>query len=345
MKNRFLNQVLRWSLLAVVWVTTVVRAERLEIIWPTPDTRFAEGRPWTEFVQPTASGVPESGLYGGTRSGGLQFHEGLDLKPIKRDRKGEPTDEIFAVLDGTVRHIASNPGKSSYGRYIVIEHTDQTPAMSTLYAHLSAIAPGLRTGDRVTRGQVIATMGRSASGYAIPRDRAHLHFEICMWITRDFQSWYNGKKFGSRNEHGLFNGMNLIGVDPLDFYTQLRADRVDGFLNYMRQLRPALTVRVVTTKTPDFIQRYPALAPAGLPADGIVGGWEITLNEYGVPFQWKALAPIDVLRFKLGEIKILSADESLLKKQRSKSLVVSRRGEWTVGRDLDTLLDLLFQGR
>ncbi len=321
-----------------------LRAEKLEIVWPTPDTRFAEGRAWTEFVQPTASGVAESGLYGGTRNGGLQFHEGLDLRPIKRDRKGEPLDEIFAVLPGVVRHIASIPGQSSYGRYIVIEHSEQTPTVCTLYAHLSAIARGLGVGDRVERGQVIATMGRSASGYAIPRERAHLHFEINMWVTENFQRWYNGKKFGSKNDHGIFNGMNLVGVDPLDFYTQLRDGRVDGFLAYYRQLKPAVVVRVVKGKMPGFIRRYPSLVSEGFPLDGNVGGWEITIDEYGVPFRWKGLTPMEVLTLKAGEIKVLSVDAPLVKKQRSKSLVISRRGAWEVGRDLDTLLDLLFEG-
>ncbi len=344
MKNDSTFHVLRWLVAVIGLGLVAARAERLEIIWPTPDTRFEEGRPWKEFVQPTASGVPESGLYGGTRNGGLQFHEGLDLRPIKRDRNGEPLDEIFAVLPGVVRHIAGNPGKSSYGRYIVIEHTEQTPAVCTLYSHLSAIARGLRVGERVERGQVIGTMGRSASGYAIPRERAHLHFEINMWLTQNFQAWYNGKKFGSRNEHGLFNGMNLVGIDPLDFYTQLRAGRVDGFLAYYRQLPLAVTVRIKTAKVPDFIRRYPALAPAGLPQDGVVGGWEITVNEFGVPFRWKALTPMETLAVKAGEIKVLDVDEVRVKKQRSKSLVFMRRGTWTVGSDLGTLLDQLFSG-
>ena len=33
--------------------------------------------------------------------GGARFHEGLDLYPIDRDRRGEPTDAVYAVLPGT----------------------------------------------------------------------------------------------------------------------------------------------------------------------------------------------------------------------------------------------------
>ncbi len=137
------------------------------------------------------------------RSGGAQFHEGIDIKCISRDRRGEPTDSVFAAMAGIVRHISTSAGDSSYGRYIVLEHPEQTPAIYTLYAHLAHIAPGLKVGDQVTRGQVIGTMGHSSGGYIIPRDRAHLHFEMGVMVTRDFASWYATKKSGSANDHGL----------------------------------------------------------------------------------------------------------------------------------------------
>ena len=55
-------------------------AERVELVWPTPNPAWAEGRPMAEFLQHAGSGDPESGGFGGVRSGGAQFHEGLDLK-------------------------------------------------------------------------------------------------------------------------------------------------------------------------------------------------------------------------------------------------------------------------
>ena len=86
---------------------------------------------------------------------------------------------------------------------------------------LARIEAGVRPGTPVRRGEVIATMGRSAGGYAIPKDRAHLHFEIGFVATQNFPAWYAWRKFGSPNEHGMFNGMNLMGIDPHDFLREL----------------------------------------------------------------------------------------------------------------------------
>jgi peptidoglycan LD-endopeptidase LytH len=319
-----------------------LRAQRLEISWPTPSTAYLEGKPWETFIQPTASGVAESGLFGCVRSSGGQFHEGIDIRPVSRDRRGEATDPVFAVMPGVVRHISRQPGHSSYGRYIVIEHPGQSPAVFTLYAHLASIAPGLAVGAAVERDQTIGVMGRSASGYAIPKDRAHLHFEIGLWLTRDFQSWYNWKKFGSRNEHTLFNGMNLAGINPLDFYDQLRARRVDDFKQYFAQLQPLVRVRVATGKTPDFIERYPALLSKPLPADGLIGGWEVTFNESAMPFSWTPLSPMEITGLAAGDVRVVAANEPLLKRHRCKSLVFTKRGQPAIGKDLETVLQLLF---
>ena len=77
-----------------------VALARLQMAWPTPNTAYVEGRPIEEYVQPTASGEPTSGLLGCVRSGGNQFHEGLDLKSIAARDHGELTDDIYATMDG-----------------------------------------------------------------------------------------------------------------------------------------------------------------------------------------------------------------------------------------------------
>ncbi len=317
-------------------------AQRVEIVWPTPSTAYYEGKPLETFIQPTASGVLESGLFGCTRSGGAQFHEGIDIKPVKRNRQGEATDPIFAAMSGVVRHISRRAGDSSYGRYIVIEHPEQSPGVFTLYAHLASIAPGLSVGEKVERGQEIAVMGRSASGYAIPKDRAHLHFEIGLWMTREFQGWYNFRKFGSRNEHGVWNGMNLLGIDPLDFFDQVRARRVETFQQYFAQMKPAVTVRVATRRVPDFIERYPALQTKPIADGALVAGWEVSFSEMGLPFAWTPLTSMELMGYGSNEVRVVSSDETLLKKNRCRSLVFMKRGRPAIGKDLETVLQLVF---
>ncbi len=56
------------------------------------------------------------------------------------------------------------------------------------YAHLDAYAPGLRTGQRVRRGQPVGTVGDS--GNAVPGN-THLHFAL--WTTADPADFWDGE--------------------------------------------------------------------------------------------------------------------------------------------------------
>lgn len=330
-----------WGIAFAITTASVVVAERIELAWPTPNTAYLEGKPYEAYVQPTVSGEVESGLFGCVRSGGTQFHEGIDLKPLSRDRRGEPTDPVFATMAGVVRHINARAADSSYGRYIVIEHTELKPAVLTLYAHLGAIEPGLKPGDPVTLGQAIGTMGRSAGGYTIPKERAHLHYEIGLMMTHRFQSWYDWKKFGSPNKQGLYNGMNLMGIDALDFFNAFRARRVDNFQDYFARMTPVATVRVAKHETPDFVLRYPELLAAEPPMSG-VAGWEIKVNETALPFSWKPLGAADVAGMRDGEVRLSDVDADALRRFRGKSIAVSRKDGYKAGRDLETMLQLVF---
>lgn len=314
---------------------------RLEIVWPTPNQAWAEGQPITAFIQPTAAGEPTSGCFGCVRSGGLQFHEGIDLKPVGRDRRGEPTDQVFAVMAGIVRHISDRPGDSNYGRYIVLEHPEASPAVYTLYAHLARVLPGITEGGRVERGQAIAIMGHTKSGTRIPRELAHLHFEIGLMVTREFQRWYDGRGYGSPNEQGLWNGINLMGFDPLDFLNQWRERRVDNLQDYFDRMKAQVTLRIVTRRVPDFVLRYPCLLRAPLPA-GPVGGWEIQCDWTGLPFAWRALTPMEVLGQSIDRVTILKVDEASVAQHRAKVLVQRRGAEFFPVRDLKIVLQQIF---
>lgn len=322
-------------------VLAPLAAERISISWPTPSRAWEQGKSYEAWVQPTVSGQLESGLFGSVRSNGTQFHEGLDIRPISRDSRGEATDAIFAAMDGVVRHVNLSPGNSSYGRYIVIEHPDAKPAVYTLYAHLAKVEPGIVRGKAVKEGQTIATMGRSAGGYSIPKDRAHLHFEIGLVATNNFQAWYDWRKFGSKNEHGNFNGMNLLGISPIDFLQQWRSRKVDNFEDFFARLDSAVRFRIATSRTPDFIRRYPELLTKEIPL-GVVGGWEVQCSATGVPFSWTPLTPAQVAGMRPNAVQILAVDAPLLRRNRGKSLAVAKGSGHVPGRDLTTMLQLVF---
>lgn len=315
---------------------------RLELAWPTPNTAYLDGKPIAEYIQPTVSGDPGSGLFGCVRSNGYQFHEGLDLKPVCARDHGEVTDEIYATMDGVVRHIARKAGQSSYGRYLVLEHPGATPACYSLYAHLSEVRAGLKEGDAVKRGDVIAIMGRTAGGYAIPKDRSHLHFELGLMATRDFQSWYNRQKFGSPNLHDNWNGMNLMGFDPRDFFDRFEAKRVDDVGGYLEQLPVAVKVRVSVSRTPDYAVRYPSLVKGALPPGSLIAGWEIDCYWTGMPLALRPLSAVELIGQRPGTVRIVEVNHEEVVSHRAISLLRGRGTAPAPGKDLVDVVEKLF---
>ncbi len=86
---------------------------------------------------------------------------------------------VYAPLDGKIHSFKNNHQVGNYGATIILEHSP-TPHLTfyTLYGHLSlASLEGLETGQRITKGQPIATFGMPAeNGNWAP----HLHFQIML---------------------------------------------------------------------------------------------------------------------------------------------------------------------
>jgi len=148
-----------------------------------------------------------------------RFHEGIDIKPVRRDERGEPLDEVRAIADGKVVYTNSVPGYSNYGKYIVIEHEWGGSPYYSLYGHLSKI--DTQAGDVVHRGQHIAVMGYT--GVGINRERAHVHLELNLMLSRNFREWYEAfVDPKDPNHHGIYNGINLTGLNIARLYLELR---------------------------------------------------------------------------------------------------------------------------
>lgn len=104
-----------------------------------------------------------SSTFGGRRHpvhGHWAQHQGVDYAAPA----GTP---IYATADGHVEFIGSQRG---YGNTIVLKHHGQ---FSTLYAHQSRFAPGLRKGDKIEQGQLLGYVG--STGWATG---PHLHYEF-----------------------------------------------------------------------------------------------------------------------------------------------------------------------
>ncbi|SEN46845.1 murein hydrolase activator EnvC family protein [Lihuaxuella thermophila] len=119
-----------------------------------------------------------SGRYSGTGTGELMWpangrmtspygwrngrmHEGIDIA----NDIGTP---IYAADSGTVSLMKSDP--DGYGYYIVINHGN---GLSTLYAHMYRSSVTVSLGQRVRKGQRIASIGNNGRSTG-----PHLHFEV-----------------------------------------------------------------------------------------------------------------------------------------------------------------------
>lgn len=256
--------------------------------WPTPNPEFLNRGEMEGVLQPTVSGRITSGLFGCVRNDGHRFHEGIDLRAIHRDRRNESTDSVFAFDDGIVRYVNRVAGNSSYGRYIVIEHPQIAPGLVSLYAHLRSVPESIQANVEVSGGERIAMMGRSAGGYTIPRSRAHLHFELGFWLGGDFQQWYDQQPYDSENEHGSYNGMNIVGADVWQLCGSIRRGEARNAWEYLMSEQIAVEAFVRDTKIPELLRVNPQLLENDvIPANH--AGWRVELTWYGLPTRFKAL--------------------------------------------------------
>src|SRR5215470_13672432 len=202
-----------FGFLSLTILAVPVQAEMFQL--PTANRALFESGGEERFFVGTVGKPWTTGTFGCVRSDGAQMHEGLDIRCLQRDKRGEPTDPVMATSDGTVAYINTHAGLSNYGNYIVLHHRIDGLDIYSLYAHLHEVRRDLRMGQAVKAGEPIAVMGRTANTReGISKDRAHVHFELDLLVNDRFASWYKKNSPGQRNDHGCWNGQNLLGLDP-----------------------------------------------------------------------------------------------------------------------------------
>jgi len=185
---------------------------------------------------------------------------------------------VRAIADGEVVHVSSVAGYSNYGKYIVIEHRWGGSSYYSLYAHLSSIA--VQPGETVRRGQPIAVMGYTGTG--INRERAHLHLELCLMFSRQFEAWYNTFFRNDANRHGLYNGMNLAGLDVARLYLALRKNPGLTIPQFLAGEETFYKITLPKAQHFDLLTLYPWLSTAGKRSGS---SWEVSFASSGVPLR------------------------------------------------------------
>lgn len=287
------------------------------------------GKPWL------------SGTFGCVRTDGRQLHEGIDIRSLERDRRGESTDPVMAAADGEVVYLNRKSGLSNYGNYLVLRHQIEGLEVCTLYAHLREFASGIAVGQHVKAGQRIATLGRTTNTReGISKDRAHLHFEIGFQANARFAQWHAKFRKGERNDHGAWNGQNILGVDPWDvFREQQRLGKQFSLVKFIQTRTELFRVFIRTQhlpladKAPGLVLKNPAVARDGL------HGYEIGFDFNGVPVQ---IIPRTAKEYPVQtRITLLRVADAEAVGNGCRKLVYQQSGRWKLTTTGTNLLELL----
>ena len=142
-------------------------------------------------------------------SGYRKMHQGIDFAA----GSGTP---VVAPADGVVVEARRWGG---YGNWLRIRHAN---GLESGYGHLSRYASGVRAGQRVSQGQVVAYVGSTGASTG-----PHLHYEI----------WRRGQRInpaGIRTQEGT----ELAGADLVAFRAEKA--RIDRIIASGGQRRPAV---------------------------------------------------------------------------------------------------------
>ena len=280
---------LLFSLLAL----GVSRAEPLNLVLPTDNDALlrGDGPAFYQYIDRDYQGEKstpwEGGRYGFVRNpratpGGIVYtrlHEGIDIKPLQRDASGEPTDVVRAIAPGVVVHASPMAGASNYGRYVVVEHRFDGCKYYSLYGHLSAIS--VHDGQHVQQRDQIGVMGHTGEG--LNQARAHVHLELNLMLSGQFEAWHDASFKNDPNRHGLYNGLNLVGIDIARLYLALQKRPGLTIPEFLAEEETLYRVLLPASKHFDLPKFYPWLL-GDRTGSGPVS-WEVSFNRVGIPLK------------------------------------------------------------
>src|SRR5438105_1005304 len=291
----------------------------LDLVLPTDnDALFSGGgSAFYQYIERNYRGVKstpwEGGRYGfvrdpvGTSAGTVytRFHEGIDVKPLQRDARDEPLDEVRAIADGKVVHANLVPGYSNYGNYVVIEHRWAGSNYYSLYGHLSSIA--VQPGDSVQRGQRIAVMGYT--GVGLNQARAHLHLELNLMFSHRFEAWHDAFFKNDPNHNGIYNGINLAGLDIARLYLALHKNPSLTIPDFLNDEETFYKVTLPKSSHFELPKLYPWMLAGSNRSEK--SSWEVSFARSGLPLKIEPSAK-HVTQPELSYVKTSPIDYSYL---------------------------------
>jgi murein DD-endopeptidase MepM/ murein hydrolase activator NlpD len=109
------------------------------------------------------------------KRGGTRTHNAIDIMAARNT-------PVVAAVSGSILKLHNSAAGG-----LTIYASDPSSRFVMMYGHLDSYRPGLKEGDRVTRGQIIGFVG--STGNANPLG-PHLHFQISR--NDNLKEWWKG---------------------------------------------------------------------------------------------------------------------------------------------------------
>jgi murein DD-endopeptidase MepM/ murein hydrolase activator NlpD len=278
----------------------------------------------------------QGGTYGFSRNperiGGeileTKFHEGIDVSPVRRDASGEPLDDVRAIESGRVVHVSRAERDSNYGFYAVARHEVEGTPVYTIYAHLASV--DVEPGQNVTKGARLGRLGYSGAG--IDKRRAHLHLEIAVLWHDQFETWH-AANFPTPNKHGIYNGINMMGLDVAELFLAQRKNPGLTLPQFVRGQKPFFRVQIPDSPHFQLPRRYPWLVDGGTRD---ARSWIVAFTAAGFPVSIKSSEE------SITAPRVVWAAPSAFSYEKvTRSLLSGRTGKPRLGESGQKLLSLL----
>ena len=311
-------------------------------VLPTDNDALFRGKPEQFYMftdrnfEGRKSNPWQGGTYGFSRNpervGGkvieTKFHEGIDISPVRRDAAGEPLDEVRAIERGRVVHVSRSERDSNYGHYIVVRHEVEGAPVYTVYAHMATV--DVEAGQSVAQGARLGRLGYTGAG--IDKRRAHLHLETAvLWHDR-FETWH-ADNFPTPNKHGIYNGINLMGLDVAAFYLAQRKNPSLTLPQFIRGQKAFFRLQIPDSPNFQLPRRYPWLVDGGARD---ARSWIVSFTAAGFPV---SIEPSD--QAVTAPRVVWAAPSPFPYEKVTRSLLAGRAGKPRLGESGEKLLSLL----
>jgi hypothetical protein len=132
---------------------------------------------------------------------------------------------------------------------------------------------------------------------------------VNLMLSREFESWYNTFFRNDPNHNGIYNGMNLAGLDIARLYLALHKNPSLTIPEFLDREETFYKVTVPKSRHFELARLYPWMLPTG--SRNEKSSWEVSFAQSGVPLRIES-SDKSVTQPELGYVKKSSVDYSHL---------------------------------